>query len=139
MLWSSYSKVSGKSMSVFFNGGNGYTPFLDSLCHNSYVFVNAYANGKKSIEALPSILSSIPSLLDIPLINSPYQTNQLPGLGKTLRAEGYSSAFYHGSRNGTMGFDGFIGASGFVIITDSTNTRPKKILMVTGVFLMSPT
>jgi phosphoglycerol transferase MdoB-like AlkP superfamily enzyme len=103
----------GKEYVGFFNGGNGYTPFLDSLCHNSYVFVNAYANGKKSIEALPSILSSIPSLLDIPLINSPYQTNQLPGLGKTLRAEGYSSAFYHGSRNGTMGFDGFIGASGF--------------------------
>lgn len=103
----------GKEYCGYYNNGIGFTPFLDSLSKNSLVFTRAYANGKKSIEALPAVLSSLPSLLEVPLINSPYQTNRLTGLGKILREYSYSSAFFHGARNGTMGFDGFIGASGF--------------------------
>jgi phosphoglycerol transferase MdoB-like AlkP superfamily enzyme len=103
----------GKEYVGYCNNGIGYTPFLDSLSQHSIVFQNAFANGKKSIEALPAILSSVPSLLDVPFINSPYQSNRLSGLGRILQAEGYQSAFYHGARNGTMGFDAFIGASGF--------------------------
>ena len=48
-----------------------YTPFLDSLSNNSLIFTNAYANGRQSIEALPSILASVPSF-KIPFTSSPY-------------------------------------------------------------------
>src|SRR5699024_9565894 len=54
-----------------------YTPFLDSLLGQSLYFANAFADGKKSIEAVPSIFAGIPSLLDNPYITSPYGTNKI--------------------------------------------------------------
>ncbi len=38
------------------------TPFLDSLISNSLTFEITLANGKKSIDAMPSIFASLPSL-----------------------------------------------------------------------------
>lgn len=87
--------------------GKSYTPFLDSIFEHSLVFTNAFANGKKSMEALPSIISSIPSLMDNPYITSTYISNKLNSLPNLLRKENYSSSFFHGGTNGTMGFDYF--------------------------------
>lgn len=96
-----------------FNGGNGYTPFLDSLIQQSLVFPNAFANGKKSIEAVPSILVGIPSLMDNPYLTSSYSTNQVRSIASILKQEGYHSSFFHGGKNGTMGFDKFLNYIGF--------------------------
>ena len=90
----------------------GYTPFLDSLMLQSHTFTNAYANGRKSIDAMPSVLTSVPSLVQ-PYVLSPYGTNKLLGLGKILKQKGYKTAFFHGAPNGSMGFDAFINLAGF--------------------------
>ncbi len=90
-----------------------YTPFLDSLAGESMNFLNAYANGKKSIEAVPSIISSIPSLMDNPYISSPYGNNTVKSLPDLLKNHGYSSAFFHGATNGSMRFDGYAAQAGF--------------------------
>lgn len=39
----------------------GYTPFIDSLVGESYTFTHTYANGRKSIDAIPSVITGIPS------------------------------------------------------------------------------
>lgn len=91
----------------------GYTPFLDSILNRSLVFENAFANGKKSIEAFPAINASLPTLMDEPYINSAYGMNKLDGLPEILKKYGYSSAFYHGATNGSMSFDGFAKICGF--------------------------
>ena len=93
-------------------GYKGYTPFLDSLMLQSHTFVNAYANGRKSIDAMPSVLTSVPSLVQ-PYVLSPYGTNKLLGLGKILKQKGYKTAFFHGAPNGSMGFDAFVNLAGF--------------------------
>lgn len=90
----------------------GYTPFLDSLIQNSFVFSNAYANGRKSIDAMPSILASIPSLVQ-PYILSEYSSNHINGLGSLLKNAGYHTSFFHGAPNGSMGFDSFAKMAGF--------------------------
>ena len=54
----------------YYNDGKGYTPFLDSLISHSLVMERAFSNGVKSIEALPSIISSIPTLMNNPFITS---------------------------------------------------------------------
>lgn len=97
----------------YFHGGQGYTPFLDSLFRQSLVFTNAWANGKQSIEALPSIVSSIPSLMDRPFINSIYKTNPVTSLPGLMKEQGYYSAFFHGATNGSMNFDGYCGVANF--------------------------
>lgn len=90
-----------------------FTPFLDSLIDHSLYFENGISNGKKSIEAMPSIISSIPSLMDNPYISSPYGNNQIMSLPQVLKKEGYTSAFFHGATNGSMKFDGFAAQAGF--------------------------
>jgi len=90
----------------------GFTPFLDSLMQHSLVF-NGFANGKQSIEGIPAVVSSIPSLLNRPYINSTYAANRINSLTGLLNEKNYSTAFYHGGTNGTMDFDGFADMVGF--------------------------
>lgn len=90
-----------------------YTPFLDSLKNRSLYFSNSFANGRRSIEALPSILASVPSLIDEPFLTSPFQTNEVPSLGSALRERGVWSGFFHGGANGTMFFQEFTTRLGF--------------------------
>jgi phosphoglycerol transferase MdoB-like AlkP superfamily enzyme len=94
------------------NNGKGYSPFLDSLASEGVLFQNAFANGRKSIEALPSILAGIPSLMPEPFITSPYQANTFYGLGTLLQQEGYRTAMFHGAANGSMGFNDFSRTAG---------------------------
>ncbi len=90
----------------------GYSPFLDSLISKSLTFDVTIANGKKSIDALPSIFASIPSL-ETPYTISHYANNAIKGLPALLKDKGYYSAFFHGAPNGSMGFDSFTRMVGF--------------------------
>jgi phosphoglycerol transferase MdoB-like AlkP superfamily enzyme len=94
-------------------GTVSYTPFLDSLMRHSLVFTNGYANGSKSIEGIPAILSSLPSLLENPVINSAYAGNYQTTFATVLNSEGYLSAFFHGGINGTMNFDAYAKLAGY--------------------------
>ena len=91
----------------------GYTPFIDSLSYQGLICTNAYANGTRSMEAVPAILASIPNLMDDSYIFSVYQSNAINSIGSILRDRGYSTSFFHGGTNGTMGFDSFIKLAGF--------------------------
>jgi glucan phosphoethanolaminetransferase (alkaline phosphatase superfamily) len=90
-----------------------YTPFLDSLMKNSLVFTNGYSNGSKSIEGIPAILSSLPSLMEDPVINSHYANNFQTSFASVLKPEGYNTAFFHGGINGTMNFDAYAILAGY--------------------------
>nr|WP_294923080.1 alkaline phosphatase family protein [uncultured Flavobacterium sp.] len=95
------------------NVGRGQTPFLDSLITKSYYFKNGFANGKVSIDAVPSILSSIPSLMNNSFISSSYSLNKINGLPKILKKEGYNTSFFHGAFNGSQNFDQYAKVAGF--------------------------
>lgn len=90
----------------------GYTPFVDSLVAHSATFRYSYCNGRKSIDGMPSILSSVPMFIK-PFILTPQSLNHLSGLAGYLGQKGYYSAFFHGARTGSMGFNGFANATGF--------------------------
>lgn len=90
-----------------------YTPFLDSLIGESLVFTNCYANGKKSMDAMPSVISSIPKLMEIEYLASSYAANQIESIPKILGSKGYEAGFFHGASNGSMNFDVFADVSGF--------------------------
>ena len=90
----------------------GYTPFLDSLINESLVFEYSFANGRKSIDAMPSILASIPSL-STNYVLSIYSNNAIAGLPALLKTKGYDCSFLHGAPNGSMGFQAFANMAGF--------------------------
>ncbi len=89
-----------------------YTPFLDSLINESLVFTNAFANGRKSIDAIPSVTASIPALV-LPYVVSERSGNAINSLAGLLAGQGYQTAFFHGAPNGSMGFDAFTKIAGF--------------------------
>lgn len=89
-----------------------YTPFLDSLIHESLVFPNAFANGRKSIDAIPSVTASIPALV-LPYVISERSGNAINSIAGLLATQGYQTAFFHGAPNGSMGFDAFTKIAGF--------------------------
>jgi phosphoglycerol transferase MdoB-like AlkP superfamily enzyme len=95
------------------NNGKGYTPFLDSLMNHSMVFTRAFANGKRSIESMPSIFAGIPALTDGAFITSKYSSNKINSAASLLKEKGYQTSFFHGGKNGTMGFNDFANLAGF--------------------------
>ena len=95
-----------------YNEGKGYTPFTDSLIQQSLTFDLTIANGRKSIDGMPSILSSIPRFVE-PFFLTPASMNEVSGLAKELGKVGYYSAFFHGAENGSMGFEAFAKSTGY--------------------------
>ena len=90
----------------------GYTPYVDSLISKSTTFRYSFCNGRKSIDGMPSILSSIPMFVE-PFILTPASMNDYTGLAGLLAKEGYETAFFHGAQNGSMGFEAFARKTGF--------------------------
>ncbi|MCC6815411.1 MAG: LTA synthase family protein [Saprospiraceae bacterium] len=101
----------GKEAIGFYNGKKGYTPFLDSLCKVSRVCLNSYANGRKSVDAMPAVLAGLPKA-EVPFILTPYVSNKLNSLPGILRDSGYTTSFFHGAPNGSMGFNSFTKLAG---------------------------
>lgn len=93
-------------------GYSGYTPFLDSIIPHSLAFQYSLANGWKSIDAMPSVLASIPMMVE-PFVISEFSNNRISGLATELGKAGYHAAFFHGAPKGSMGFDAFARMAGF--------------------------
>ena len=83
----------------------GYTPFLDSLMQQGYYFTNAFANGRRSIDAVPAILASVPAI-------HPNYKSSSTTIASLLKNVGYKTQFFHGAHNGSMDFDKFCESSG---------------------------
>ncbi|MCF0202320.1 MAG: LTA synthase family protein [Bacteroidaceae bacterium] len=111
--WMAYHNVEHNE-----NGPDGdkqtYTPFFDKLLKEKcYSFRYSFANGRRSIEGMPSVLSSIPNFVT-PFFLSPASLNDLSGLARELgENKGYHTAFFHGAENGSMGFEAFARSTGF--------------------------
>jgi len=114
LIIESFSKEHSGRLNPHLENGNyeGYTPFIDSLMGESLYFTNAYANGRKSIDAIPSIIAGIPAIRSHYVISN-YSTNKIEGIGNILKKHGYDLSFFHGAPNGSMGFNSFMKMAGF--------------------------
>ena len=101
-----------ESFASEYTGGQGYTPFLDSLMAEGLSFKQTFANGKQSIDAMPSVLSSIPMMIE-PFTTTAYASNDINSFATYLKPLGYRSAFFHGAPNGSIGIQAFINNAGF--------------------------
>lgn len=90
----------------------GYTPYMDQIAKKSVTYRWSFANGHKSIDAMPSVLASIPMFVE-PFVLTPASMNSYTGLAGILSKEGYHTAFFHGANRGSMGFEAFANKTGF--------------------------
>ena len=98
-----------------YNKEAGYpsqTPFTDSLLANgALTYRYSYCNGRKSIDGMPSILSSIPMFVE-PFFLSPYSVNTVSGLADCLNGYYGREDFNADPRTkGDEEFDGWWGIS----------------------------
>ena len=102
------------ALNTHLDGGKykGYTPFTDKLIQKSLTFTHSYANGRKSIDGMPSVLASIPMFVE-PFVLTPASMNNYTGMAGLLAKEGYQTAFFHGANRGSMGFMAFANKTGF--------------------------
>ncbi|KAA6346386.1 Lipoteichoic acid synthase 1 [termite gut metagenome] len=108
----------GKEYFGYFNkdvdGGmyKGYTPFLDSLMTKGLTYQYSFSNGRKSIDGISSVFSGIPMFVE-PFISTSASLNAISSFAGELKKQGYYTSFFHGARNGSMGFEAYTRASGF--------------------------
>ena len=93
-------------------GYKGYTEFLDSLIGHAVTFRYSYANGRASVDAMPSALCGVPMFVES-FVAGPYATNHLQGMAGYLSNMGYETAFFHGAPASSLGFQGFCKTTGF--------------------------
>jgi len=85
-----------------------YAPFLQELSKICTIHTQAYSNGTRSVDAIPAILEGVPKLTKTDFMYSNYIKNITPGFTYYLKNKGYTCAFYHGGKNGTLGFEAFL-------------------------------
>ena len=102
------------SLNSSLEGGNykGYMPFIDSLLQKSLSFEYSFANGRISMDAMPSILSGMPMMVES-IFLTPASLNDVDGISSILDREGYSTAFFHGGHNISMGFSAYAHSIGY--------------------------
>ena len=93
-------------------GYRGYTPFLDSLMNHAVSFRYTYANGRSSIDAMPSALCGLPMFVES-FVAASHANNHLEGMANCLSRMGYQTAFFHGAPASSLGFQGFCKSTGF--------------------------
>ncbi|MFI3320630.1 MAG: sulfatase-like hydrolase/transferase [Rikenellaceae bacterium] len=92
-------------------GDKGYMPFLDSLMRNGLALKQMHANGTRSIQAMPSVLGSMPSLTET-FVLMPQSMGESRHMPKILRDIGYTTSFFCGSSRHSMGFAAYATMAG---------------------------
>lgn len=90
----------------------GYTPYTDAMLDSCMYFDQMIANTYYSIDAPPAVLASIPRA-DRPFVVSPHSINHINSIASELKNVGYTSAFFHGADNESLGFHAFTRQAGF--------------------------
>jgi len=71
----------------------GYSPYIDSLIGKSLTYQYSLSNGRKSIDAMPSVICSIPSI-EVPYVLSHYSGNKVNSLASLLKGKGIPPHFF---------------------------------------------
>ncbi|MGQ9863335.1 MAG: LTA synthase family protein [Bacteroidia bacterium] len=88
-------------------------PFLDSLRKISQNVQYGYSASTRSAEGIPALVAGIPTWAGEAFIFSRYADLPIESLPGLLKKQGYTSAFFHGGHNGTMGLENFCKRIGF--------------------------
>lgn len=81
---------------------------MDSLLSNARTYKYGVATGRMTIDALPSVLSGIPSFMEKNYCYSNYNNNEVHAISSLLEKEGYQTAFFYGGLKTTFGFENFM-------------------------------
>ncbi len=91
----------------FFDAAGAYKvamPFFDSLLQKSIFYNNAFSYSHQSNKGITAILTSVPTITDIPVYHSPFINMPLSRVGTVLKKYNYQSLFCIGDDYDNFGF-----------------------------------
>lgn len=91
----------------------GVTPFFNHIASESWHFTNIYGNTFRTDRALVSMLSAVPSLPGLSLMDLPQVSTTLPSIARTLGNAGYSTKFYYGGDTNYSNMRSYIVGTGY--------------------------
>lgn len=89
------------------------TPNLDAIAKEGVLFTNCYANSFRTDRGLVSINSGWLGLPSASLMKIPEKCEKLPGLARSLRAEGYTTTFWYGGDISFTNMSGYMLQNGY--------------------------
>lgn len=95
------------------DGDKNVTPFFTSLCDSGLLFTNIYATGRRTDQALPSLLSGFPAQPDHSIIRFTDKTEYLPYLPRYFKQNGYNLSFFYGGELGFANMHSYLLYAGF--------------------------
>lgn len=113
VIWESLSA----EYSEYFSGGaQSATPCLDALAREGVAFCNCTASGFRTDRGLVGVLSGYPTQPTTSVIRYTRKLSNLPGLPRTLLANGYSTMAVHGGDLAIMHKNDYYLASGHEVL-----------------------
>ncbi|MBF0442095.1 MAG: LTA synthase family protein [Oligoflexales bacterium] len=112
---------------AFSGKGFGATSNLDMLAQRGLVFPDFYATGSRSIEAIQSLLLSLPALKGLPTLGTGLESLKVTGGVELLSKGGYETFFSQSSKRGSfhlnsvaraLGFDRYSGSEDYPRLLD---------------------
>ncbi len=82
------------------------TPYMDAMLDSCLYYDEMIANTFFSIDVAPAVLAGIPRA-QYPFVNSTYSVNKINSLATELKNWGYTSAYFHGADNESLGIKAF--------------------------------
>lgn len=88
------------------------TPYLDQIAAQGLKFTRFFGTGRYTTQGFGSLISSIPALPSITLINSPFVQNSLLSIPRALKKMNYDMLFLSGYFEGSASIDSFMKSMG---------------------------
>ena len=98
-------------------GRKDIMPRLNQLADEGIYFSNCYANSWRTDRGTVSTLSGYPSFPTSSVMKMPKKTQQLPGIARSLRNEGYATAYLYGGDINFTNMRSYLVNTGFSQLT----------------------
>lgn len=99
-------------------GGESIATGLDSIARAGLLWTNFYASSYRTDRALPAILSGYPAQPSTSIMKYVKKAESLPSICRSLKNEGYETAYYYGGDANFTNMKAYLVSSGFETIVE---------------------
>ncbi len=109
IIWESFTeKVMNKIIE-----GKPVIKYFPKLMKEGIYFSNCYSSGDRTDKGISAVLSSYPALPKGSIVQYPFKTAKLPGLGSIFLKNGYNTRFYYGGESEFMNIKSYLSGQKF--------------------------
>lgn len=110
----------------------GLTASVDALAAEGTLFTRLYASGNRTVRGLEGVLSSMPPLPGDSIVRRSH-SDRVATIARTLRDDGYQTAFYYGGRGLFDNVESFTSRNGYERFLEQSDVKDPSFTTSWGV------